>query len=156
MRRFVISTLALMLVLGSFATPARAGYASDIDATVQKAIDAFNAADLHAFIATGAPGSQTVMDDFGIHYWSGPAALGSWFRDFFAMGKQAGLADIRVKVSPPKFSAIDGSRAWGTYPTIYTYRDNGLLKTETGVLVFTLEKINTGWRILGMAWGRSA
>jgi hypothetical protein len=156
MRRFVISVFALTLALGSFAAPARAGDSSDIDATVQKAVEAFNAADLHAFVSTGAPGNQTVMDDFGIHYWSSPSALGSWFRDFFAVAKQSGLADVRVKLSPPKFSAIDGSRAWGTYPTVYTYRDKGLLKTETGVLVFTLEKISTGWRILGMAWGRTA
>ncbi len=156
MRRFLSSALALGLLASLSALPARADDKSDIAATVQKSIQAFNTGDQKALVALGAPGMQSVIDDFGVHYWASPNALGNWFGDLAAANKKAGMSMNPVSISPAKFVQIDGKRAWATYPLAFSYTMKGTAYHESGLLIYALEKVPAGWRILGIAWGRTA
>ena len=154
MRRFLIVPLAVSLLLGVATLPARASDASDIDAAAQRLAQAFNAQDRKAWTSLEAPSTQAVVDDFGLHFWSGPNALSAWFGAYFSVMKSGGMTDAFIAISPAKYIEVDGKRAWATFPTTYTYKDHGVAKRENGVLIFALQKQHNGWRFLSMSWGR--
>ena len=156
MRRFLSTALALGFLVSFCALPARADDKSDIAATVAKSIQAFNTGDQKAVVALGAPGIQTAMDDFGVHYWASPNALGNWFGDFGTMLKKDGMSGVVATITPAKYVEIDGKRAWTTVPMSFSYTMKGSVYHESGVLVYALEKGTGGWRILGIAWGRTS
>ena len=156
MRRFICASFALSLLLAFATLPARADDKSDIDATVQKSIAAFNTGNAKAIAALGAPGIQTVIDDFGVHYWASPNALANWFGDFGRMTKAAGAVNSPITVSPAKYVEIDKNHAWATYPIAFSYSIKGTAHSEAGVLAYALEKVAGTWRIQGIAWGRTS
>jgi hypothetical protein len=156
MRRFISTALSLGFLVSLCTLPARADDKSDIAAIVQKSIQALNAGDQKSVVGLGAPGMQTVIDDFGIKYWASPNALGNWFGDFGGMLKARGVSDVVVAISPAKYVRIEAKRAWATYPATYDYKIKGTAYHESGVLIYALEKVPVGWRILAVAWGRTS
>jgi hypothetical protein len=154
LQRFAI----LVFLIRSLGTlPAAASVADDtanVTGVVQKFFAAFGTGDTKTMASLGAPSNQAVIDEFAPHYWNGPNALLNWYRSFQTMERQFAVTEPKGMVSAPTFVSIDGPRAYASYPMGYTYKDHGKPAHESGYMTVALEKVPSGWRILGWTWAR--
>lgn len=153
MNRRVFSALAFAL-FASFAAPALADVKDDATAPAFAFVKAVNAGDAKAVAATGAPGSQSIIDDFAPFAWNGPDAISKWFADFQADVKKQGITDLHASLSASPFTTVEGDRAWAPMRMDYTFKVNGATSSEHGLLTFALTKSGDRWLIGGWTWGR--
>lgn len=120
--------------------------------TIATFIDAANKGNTKGMETAFAP-QATIVDDFPPHRWTGSKAIDAWAADFEKMMKTQGVTDPVMVVSAAKHLVVSGKHAFAPVPGVYTYKIKGKTMNETGVLVFALDRLPDGWKIVSMSWG---
>lgn len=120
-------------------------------ATIDAAIEASNAGNRAAFIATFTA-DAAIVDDFAPYRFVAPSAAAHWYDGFLADAAANHVTPGSIVTHKPKFFHKTAERAWLVVPTDYHYELNGKAELETGSLVFTLVKIGDAWKIATMSW----
>jgi hypothetical protein len=110
-------------------------------------VKAFNAGDAKGIAATGAPGTQLIIDDFAPFSWSGPDALSRWYAGFLNDIKAQGITDVHATLEASPYTIVAGDLAWAPLHMNYTYKIKGAPGTEHGLITFALKKAGGEWLI---------
>jgi ketosteroid isomerase-like protein len=146
-RKLFAAAVASLMV---FATaPAFASAKSDAVAAVKLALKYANAGDDAKFGAMMLPGG-IVIDEFAPFRWSD--GLPGWAVAYAAYNTQNGVTQPKTTVVKVKRVLIEGDRAYVSVGVIYSYKEQGKPRKETGIDLFVLAKTAEGWRILSFAW----
>jgi hypothetical protein len=144
---------AILAVVGVLAAaPALASDKTDVAATIKAYNDAFTKGDTTAANALCAS-PAVVIDDFAPHVWQGPTACADWAAAFAAFAKANGDTDAVVTIGKPHQLTVTGDRAYAVFPAKFAYKEHGKPVLQPGTWTFALQKLDTGWRITGWAWG---
>jgi hypothetical protein len=134
------------LVGTMIALPAAASDQADVDAVLQ----AYNKEFSPAYCAP----QSTIIDDFGQHYWPGPAACADWTKSFEADAKAEGITDGVVTPGKPVVAKVDGDHAYAVYSASYDYKLKRKPVHEKGTWTVAFERQAHVWRIVSWAWGQ--
>ena len=146
-RLFAVAAAALVM---AGAGGAAAADNSALMATINGFDNAFNTGKpIDAYLA---PGSQSVIDDFAPHHWSGPGAIKAWGADFAAYAKRSGLTEGVVKVRAPSHVQQDAAHAYVVVPATFTFKLKGAPQHEDGAMTVALDRYRSGWKIAAFAW----
>ena len=137
--------LILAAAIAAVALPAIASDKTDVDAVLQ----AYNKESSPTYCAA----KSTIIDDFGQHYWPGPAGCADWLKSFNAESKTEGWTDAVVSPGEPVTVRIDGDHAYAVYSATYDYKEKGKAMHEKGIWTVAYEKQGGTWRIVSWAWG---
>jgi hypothetical protein len=150
--RLVIVALSAALALVCVPGTAAASDSSDVMATVNHALAAFNRGDLKTWAAACAS-SSSIVDDFAPYEWQGPTACTDWATAYAAFSKKAGITAGVVTLGAPRHVAVGAGRAYLVFPATYTYKQKGKPMKQSGaVFTLALAKTGAGWQITGWAW----
>ena len=127
---------------------------TDVMATINQGIEAFNKGDSKSLIALCAD-EMCIIDEFPPHEWHGPGTCSKWLADYDADAKKNEITDGAVTIAKPRHVDITGDRAYVVVPADYTYKQHGKPMKETNsIWTFTLAKVQGNWRITGWAWAK--
>jgi ketosteroid isomerase-like protein len=128
---------------------------TDIMATVNRFVDAFNKGDAKAAAAACAD-ETSIIDEFPPHEWHGAGACSKWMEDYDADAKKNNLTDGVVTMSKPRHVDVTGDRAYVVVPSNYKFKLKGKVVEEVGsMFTLALHKGTAGWRITGWAWAKN-
>ena len=139
------ATLAFM------ASPALASDRTDILATVHQYAHSFIIGDAKAGAALCTP-DASVIDDFPPHAWRGTSACADWSSAAAAFFQQQGITGAKVSVGASGHLQIEGSAAYGVYPSVVSFKQKGKAVSQHGLWTFAMRKGPAGWRIAAWAW----
>ena len=148
--------IALFLAtLATFSTAQTSGSAQTaVLASVHGFVDGFNKGDTKTLLAACAD-QTSILDEFPPHEWHGKGACAKWASDFDADAKKNGITDGAVTLGDPSHVDITSDRAYVVIPANYTFKQKGKPVSEIGsIIMLTLQKGATGWRITGWAWAK--
>ncbi|MEI9884966.1 MAG: nuclear transport factor 2 family protein [Rhizomicrobium sp.] len=145
MRKMIAALFAASLLVAS---PALASAKGEVEAAVRQLIRYANAGNDAAFAGMLAPGG-IVIDEFAPFRWNG---LDAWAAAYGAYNQQNGVTNARTAILGIKHVHVEGDRAYAVVRVVYSYKQNGVPRTEKGSDVFVLAKTPAGWRALGFAW----
>jgi hypothetical protein len=145
----IAATLVLLPVA------AAADPASDATAFVTSTIEKLNAGDGKGFIAAHED-SPIIVDEFGQHVWSGPAAANRWWNDFTVMSHATGMSNGRLEYGKPLQATSDGNVGYVVLPTTYRYVQKGTKMTEPGNMTFVIRKDGAAWKIASWTYSGGA
>ncbi len=150
MQKILIALALAVLTAG----PLVASEKTEVMATVQQLVDAFNKGDTKSLVAVCAD-EMCIIDEFPPHEWHGAGTRSKWLADYDADTKKNGITDGNVTISKPRHIDVTGDRAYVVVPANYSYKQNGKAMNETdSTWTFTLQKINANWRVTGWAWAK--
>lgn len=150
MQKILIAVVFAALAAG----PLLASDNTEVMATVNQLVDAFNKGDTKAVVA-GSTDEMCIVDEFPPYEWHGAGTCLKWLADYDADAKKNGITEGKVAISKPRHVAVTGDRAYVVVPASYTYKQKGKPIKETGATwTFTLQKVEAGWRITGWAWAK--
>lgn len=140
MYRMITVLVMARLVVG----PAVASEKTDVMAVVQKWADGSGScADL-----------TSILDDIPPYEWHGAGACAKWSGDFDAYAKLNEYTDQITTLGKPRLVEITSDRAYVVVPASVTYKLKGKPRKESGATAaLALQKVTSGWRITGWAWG---
>jgi hypothetical protein len=147
MKLIAIASAAALLAL---AGPAGAAGA---EAAVTAAIKAFGVA-----LNSGKPvgpfmtSTQTVIDEFAPHHWSGPEGAKKWAADFGVFMQKNAMSEPGLTMGDPSRLEQDGAHAYAIVPTVFTFKQNGKAMAEKGTMTFALDHTATGWKVASFSW----
>jgi len=153
MRAMIMGAAFVLAATTMAARPAAASDETDVLAVVNDYNAALNKGDIAA--AGKDSGDQlSIIDEFAVYHWQGPAALAGWAGDYAAWAKANSVTPGLVALGKPWHVEISGEHAYAVIPATYTYVKAGAKVVEDGsVWTFALEKSAAGWRIVSWAWG---
>ncbi|HTH64321.1 MAG TPA: nuclear transport factor 2 family protein [Gemmatimonadales bacterium] len=150
MRRTILA-LALTALA---ALPTAASAQTDVMATVNRFVDAFNKGDTTTIRAVCAD-PASIIDEFPPHEWHGAGACSRWMSDYNTDAEKNGITDGIVTLGTPLHVDISTDRAYVVAPANYTYKKRGAQVQEIGsMFTLVLQKGATGWLITGWAWAK--
>jgi ketosteroid isomerase-like protein len=150
MHTFLVSLAVVCVVAG----PAAATDRSDVMATVNQFVGAFNKGDA-AKAAAACANEASIIDEFPPHEWHGVGACSTWMADYDADAKKNGITGGLVTLNEPRYVEVSGDRAYVVAPANYIYTRQGKPVKEAGsILTLALQKGASGWRITGWAWAK--
>jgi ketosteroid isomerase-like protein len=136
------------------ALPAAASAQTDVMATVNRFVDAFNKGDTTAVAAMCAE-QTSIIDEFPPHEWHGGGACSKWVNDYNTDALKNGITDGIVTLGTPLHVDISADRAYVVAPANYTYKQRGTEVKEVGsIFTLVLQKGAGGWRLTGWAWAK--
>ena len=144
----IIAITALATALAS-AGAASAEDTSAVMAPVDGFLQAFNT---HAPLSPYFGPSQSVVDEFAPHHWTGPRAVRTWSAGWAAVCKAQGVTgEVGVRGAPTRIEQ-DARHAYVIVPIVFTYKVNGADGREDGVMSLALDHTTSGWKIAAFAW----
>jgi ketosteroid isomerase-like protein len=150
MRKVMIA----LVVAGLAAGPLVASEKTDVMEIVQQALDAFNKGDMKSLLAA-CTDQMCIIDEFPPYEWHRAGTCSKWSTDYDADAKKNGITDGIVTIGKPRYVDVTGDRAYVVVLADYAYQQNGKPMKETGATwTFTMQKVETGWRITGWAWAK--
>lgn len=150
MQKILIALALAVLTAG----PLVASENTDVMATVQQLVDAFNKNDTKSLLAA-CTDQMCIIDEFPPHEWHGAGTCSKWLTDYDADAKKNGITAGNVTIGKPRHVDVTGDRAYVVALANYTYKQNGKPMKETGsTWTFTLQKVEAGWRVTGWAWAK--
>ena len=150
MQKILIALALAVLTAG----PLVASEKTEVIATVQQLVDAFNKGDTKSLVA-GCTNQMCIIDEFPPHEWHGAGTCSKWLADYDADAKKNGITDGRVTIGTPRHVDVTLDRAYVVIPANYAYKQHGKSMKETGsTWTFTLQKIEADWRVTGWAWAK--
>src|ERR1700709_1840892 len=124
-----VAGAALLAVSLMFvAVPATASDKGDVEAAIRKTLQYANTGNDAAFAAMIAPGG-IVIDEFASFRWDG---LDAWAAAYNAYNRQNGVTVPRTKILRFKHVAVSGDRAYAVLDVAYSYKANGVARSEKG------------------------
>src|SRR5205085_12292883 len=115
---------------------------TQVMASVQQLVDAFNKSDTKSLLAICAD-DMCIIDEFAPYEWHGPGTCSKWLADYDADAKKNGITDGKVTIGKPRHVDISGDRAYVVAPTDYTFKQNGkAMKEIASTWTFALQKID--------------
>jgi ketosteroid isomerase-like protein len=156
MHRFVVAACIAAALLvharpAAAAPPLPAAVLAPITAWVTTA----NAGDRAGLIALFTPDGSSV-DNFAPYRFPAPAGAAHWYDGFVADSDAHHETDGIIAITSPRFFHVSGDHAWVVVPTTYRYKRSGTAELETGDLVFTLARVNGGWKLTSMSWSQAS
>lgn len=150
MQKILIALALAVMTAG----PLVASENTDVLATVNQLVNAFNTGDTKSLVAACAD-EMSIMDEFPPHEWHGAGTCSKWLADYNADAKKNGITDGIVMIGKAQHVDVTGDRAYVVAPANYTYKEKGKPMKETGsTWTFTLQKAEAGWRVTGWAWAK--
>lgn len=147
-------TLLALAIAAVAALPTAASAQTDVMATVNRFVEAFNKGDSTTVGAVCAD-PASVIDEFPPHEWHGAGACSKWMNDYNTDAEKNGITDGIVTLGTPLHVDISGTRAYVVAPANYTYKKRGTAVKETGsMFTLVLQQTAAGWRIVGWAWAK--
>ena len=140
--------LAIAIVV---AGPVVASQETEVMAPVRQFINGFNTGDLKLTEAA-CDGRISIIDDFPPHVWEGSDAVSKWLHDLDTFEKKHGTSNPSVILGEPRHVDVTGAQAYVVVPTKISYKRNGQLVRETGLMTLALRKRAAGWRIAAWSW----
>ncbi len=150
MQKILIALALVVLTTG----PLVASENTDVMATVNQLVNAFNTGDTKSLVAA-CTDDMTIIDEFPPHEWHGAGTCSKWLADYNADAKKNGITDGIVTIGKAQHVDVTGDRAYVVTPANYTYKEKRKSMKETGsTWTFTLQKVEAGWRVTGWAWAK--
>ena len=91
--------------------------------------------------------SITIVDEVPPFFWSGPEALDDYLKSFGNFYSRVKMTNVQVTTGRPEFVYSTQDRAYVILPFTSVSKVGGLPLSESGLLAFTLQKTNKGWKI---------
>jgi hypothetical protein len=147
MRAILIAATAALLLAG-----AQSALAADATA-VMKPINGFvAAANANKPMSAYVTASQSVIDEFPPHHWTGPSAVKTWWADLDALSKKQGISDVALTLSQPTRVEQGADHAYVVAPAVVTYKQKAKSVREDGSMTFALDHSKAGWKIAALSW----
>jgi ketosteroid isomerase-like protein len=147
----------IMLAIGAAAVMAATATASDqtdVMATIDRFVVAFNKGDSAAAVAE-CTDQAAIIDEFAPHEWHGAGACGAWLAAWGADAQQKGITDAIVTLGKPWHVDVTGDRAYVVVPANYIWKQKGKPMKETNsILAVSLQKGAAGWKMTGWSWAK--
>src|SRR5215469_14769028 len=141
-----------MAVAALTAATLAASEQTDVMATVNQLVEAFNKGDIKSLLASCID-EMCIIDEFPPHEWHGAGTCSKWLADYDADAKKNGINDGAVTIGKPLHVDFSGDRTYVVVPATYTYKQHGKPMKETGsIWTFALQKVEGSWRVSGWAW----
>jgi ketosteroid isomerase-like protein len=135
----------------STATPLTASDYVDVMAVVHRWADAFGRRSFNTDIAPCAE-DAVVIDDLPPYVWQGPGACSKWFKAFETWASKAGVTNAAITLGEIRHLDFAGDFAYLVAPVTLSYVNAGKSVNFPGLITLTLRKLQSGWRISGVAW----
>jgi hypothetical protein len=149
-RRLCTRTLPLVVLV--FALTAAARAQSTPQAAVATFMDGFNSGDMARSAAMNSAKGTSIIDEFPPYSWSGPKAFDEWGTGFDANSKAQGVTDAKVTLEAPIVQNITADHAYLIYPSLYVYKQRGVVMREAGRVAIVLRKEGADWKIAAWTW----
>ncbi|HEY2712956.1 MAG TPA: hypothetical protein VGI60_10605 [Chthoniobacterales bacterium] len=133
------------------ARPAIASREADVMMPVRQFITGFNKGD-PKIAQAACVDTIFIIDDFPPHVWGGSGAISKWLRDLDSFEKKNGTSDPSVAFGKPRHFDVTGTHAYVIVPAKLSYKKQGQLVRETGLMTVVLHKGAAGWRIAAWSW----
>jgi ketosteroid isomerase-like protein len=147
-------TLFALAVATLVALPTAASAQTDVMATVNRFVDAFNKGDTTT-VGVVCTEQASIIDEFPPHEWHGANACAKWMHDYNVDAEKNGITDGFVTLGKPNHINLSTDRAYIVVPANYTFKQKGKPVQEIGsILTLALQQGATGWRITGWAWAK--
>jgi ketosteroid isomerase-like protein len=146
--RNLLAALALVLVASMSGV---ASDESDVVAVVHQWSASFNSSDSKTLDLLCAA-DAVVLDDFPPHVWQGSTACGRWYKDFDSYAAKAAITNANIVAGKVTHLDFASGFAYLVAPVTLSFKRSGKPVTETGVLMMSLRKGSSGWRITGFSW----
>jgi ketosteroid isomerase-like protein len=147
---------ALTAALAFLAMPGTgaASTSSSALATVKRAVMAFNAGDMKAWVATC--GSSThIIDDFPPFEWQGASACATWWNALMAFMKNNDISNSTVALGPVWQNVVVGNRAYVVVSATLHSNAHGKPSKEIGsILTVALRNTANGWVMAAWSWSQ--
>jgi SnoaL-like domain len=127
---------------------------TDVMATVNQLVEAFNKGDTKSLLASCID-EMCIIDEFPPHEWHGAGTCTKWLADYDADARKNGISDGAVTIGKPRHVDVTADRAYVVVPANYTYKQHGKSMKEIGsIWTFALQKVEGSWRVTGWAWAK--
>lgn len=145
------SILAAGTILAFTLTSAAASETTDVSLIADRWAGAFNSG---GFKTADSPcaNEAVVIDDFPPHVWQGLGACSRWYNAFSAWATAAAVTDSTITLGKTTHLEISSGYAYLVAPVTLSFLKAGKPVKDVGVLTMTLQKAETGWHIIGIAW----
>jgi hypothetical protein len=144
--------LAILSVASLVAGPVAASDKTDVMAAVHQWIDGFNKGDTKSALAACAD-EGAIIDDIAPHEWHGSGMCSKWMSDYEAWATKNDFTEGNATPGKARHIDVDGSSAYVVLPMTLAFKDHNKPMKETGSLVImSLSKGASGWRITGWSW----
>ena len=141
------ATAAALALLGGGAM------AADDTAGIMNTVNGFNDGLNTGKIPTAyMTASQSVVDEFAPHHWSGPGAAKAWWAAFGAFSQKSGMTEPAMKLAKPSRIEQDGAHAYVIVPAVFSFKQKGKPVHEDGALTFAMDHAKGGWKISAFTW----
>ena len=138
---------ALVLAFGG------AAWSADDATGVMAAINGFNDGLNTGKVPTAyMTASQSVVDEFAPHHWSGPKAVETWWAGFGAYSQKTGMTEPAMKLAKPSRLEHGGGHAYVIVPSVFSFKQNGKPMHEDGQMTFALDHTKGEWKIASFVW----
>lgn len=121
-----------------------------VTAVFDRAIAAFNAADMKAWVATCAS-TTSIVDEVPPHAWQ---SCNDWWSSYQSYAKTYHVTAGVVKVGHASSVAITGNSAYVEWPATFTYHQSGKPQQEAGLFTVAFTKTANGWLMSGWTWSK--
>jgi hypothetical protein len=146
--RLVAALLATAAFALSLAGTSAASDTTAITGVFDRAIAAFNAADMKGWVATCTP-TASIIDEIPPHAWQ---SCGDWWNSFQSFAKENHITAGTVKAGRASNVMLSGSTAYVEWPATYSYRQSGKPGEENGIFTIAFTKTASGWLMSGWTW----
>jgi ketosteroid isomerase-like protein len=144
-RTVLIATALAILATGQAVASAK----TDVVATIQQWLDAFNGGEL---VPASCSSVESLVDDIPPHEWHGSGACAAWAKDYAAWATAHAVTGGSVKLGKVHHIQVDGQTAYVVVSTSFS----GTMKEKPfnmkGLVTVALKKAESGWMITGWAW----
>jgi hypothetical protein len=139
-------SIVLTVVLCSPNTALCSTENSQVIAPIEAAIEAGQTGDFDLLRNQYLP-SITIIDEVPPFFWSGPNALDDYLKSFGNFYSRVKMTNVEVTTRRPEFVYSTQDSAYVILPFTSVSKVDGLPLSESGLLAFTLQKTNKGWKI---------
>jgi len=101
-----------------------------------------------------APPPTAITDEFPPYTWQGANAAADWHAGLEKMiaVEHGSESDLVLTPGKPVTLSVNGNKAYGVYPTVIHFKNNGKTEVEHGTFAFAFEKSGGAWHIGSWAW----
>ena len=148
-----MKTITAAAAAASVLAFAGAALAAEDTAGVMATINAFNdGLNTGKVPAAYMTASQSVVDEFAPHHWSGPGAVQAWWAAFGAFAKKTGMTEPAMKLAKPSRLEQGAGHAYAIVPAVFSFKQNGKPVHEDGAMTFAMDHTKAGWKISAFTW----
>lgn len=146
--RLVVLAAIFLTTAVSLPGKAIASDSTDVMATVNSAVTAFNKGDGKTWLTLCAPSAPVISNTPPYQFQS----CADWWKSNADFNEKNGISGVKVTLEKAWDVAVTGDRAYASLPAALAFKQKGKAMSSSGVLTIALQKASSGWLMTGWSW----